>query len=150
MSCVKRSSYNRYFLTETRCLIVSNIDSVNTVISLLKEFGCKLALDDFGTGVSTYSYLKRINVDMVKIDGEFIQDIMSNEINQEIVKSIVHIARLMGIKITAELANSSDCCEFLQRIGVDYLQGNYLGRPIPGDEFLSAAVSESRLEEVSE
>jgi two-component system CheB/CheR fusion protein len=126
-------------ITETSAL--SNIDSVNLFINELREHGCKLALDDFGTGVSTYSYLKRLDVDMIKIDGEFIDDITENKINQEIVKSIVHIAKLMNISTTAEWVNSEEGCRYLSGVGVDLLQGHYIGRPIPAEEFISAVIN---------
>ncbi|MGH1487570.1 MAG: EAL domain-containing protein [Cellvibrionaceae bacterium] len=127
-------------ITETSAL--SNIDSVNLFIGELRQYGCDLALDDFGTGVSTYSYLKRLDVDMIKIDGEFIDDIISNEINQEIVKSIVHIAKLMNISTTAEWVESEEACRYLSDVGVDLLQGNYTGRPVPAEEFVSAVIND--------
>ena len=128
-------------ITETSAL--SNLDSVNLLINQLRQFGCLLALDDFGTGVSTYSYLKRLDIDMIKIDGEFITDITENQINQEIVKSIIHIARLMEISTTAEWVDSEESYRYLKSIGIDSVQGNYLGHPIPAEEFLSAVLNDT-------
>ncbi len=127
-------------ITETSAL--SNVDSTNQFIQELHEYGCSLALDDFGTGVSTYSYLTRLDVDMIKIDGEFIQDITENKINQEIVKSIIHISKLMNISTTAEWANNEETCEFLSNTGIDFLQGNYIGAPIPAEEFVSSVLND--------
>lgn len=123
----------RFEITETSAL--SNIDSINMMIQQLREYGCSLALDDFGTGVSTYSYLRQLDVDMIKIDGEFIRDITTNKVNQEIVKSIVHIAQLMDISVTAEWVDSDPVYLYLANVGVDCLQGNYLGQPLSLEDF---------------
>ncbi len=126
-------------ITETSAL--SNFDSTNQFINELRDYGCSLALDDFGTGVSTYSYLMRLDVDMIKIDGEFIRDIAENKINQEIVKSIIHISKLMNISTTAEWIHNEETCSFLSNTEVDFLQGNHISAPVPAEEFISAVVN---------
>jgi|GEM_PF-1192134 len=126
-------------ITETSAL--SNIKVVNEFIEELRGFGCICALDDFGTGVSTYSYLNNLNIDMIKIDGEFIHDITENKINREIVKSIVHISKMMDITTVAEKIENKEADNYLCSIGIDLRQGFYLGRPVPAEEFVSAVLN---------
>lgn len=121
-------------ITETSAL--SNIDSINDYLHQLKKMGCLLALDDFGTGVSTYSYLKRLDIDMIKIDGEFIENIHENIINQEIVRSLTKIAHLMSITTTAEWVCDEGVYQYLNQMEMDYYQGYFISEPLSQDVFL--------------
>ena len=121
-------------ITET--LALSNIESINVYLHQLKELGCRLALDDFGTGVSTYSYLKRLDIDMIKIDGEFIENIHDNVVNQEIVSSLTKIAHLMNITTTAEWVCDEQVYEYLNQLDMDYYQGYHIGKPLSEEELI--------------
>lgn len=121
-------------ITETAAL--SNIESINRYLAQLKKLGCLLALDDFGTGVSTYSYLKSLDVDMIKIDGEFVHNVQNNAINQEIVRSLTKIAHLMGISITAEWVCDNRVYDYLKSLGMDFFQGHFISKPISQACFL--------------
>ena len=121
-------------ITETTAL--SNIDSINDYLAELKRLGCLLALDDFGTGVSTYSYLKSLDVDMIKIDGEFINTIQENPINQEIVRSLTKIAHLMNITTTAEWVCDKGVYHYLSKLGMDYYQGYFISEPLSQEQFI--------------
>jgi len=121
-------------ITET--LALSNIESINVYLHQLKELGCRLALDDFGTGVSTYSYLKRLDIDMIKIDGEFIENIHDNVINQEIVRSLTKIAHLMNITTTAEWVCDEQVYEYLNNMDMDYYQGYHIGKPLSEEDLI--------------
>ena len=91
--------------------------------------GCSFALDDFGKGMSSLSYLKNLPIDYLKIDGSFITGLVSNKLNREIVQSMHNIAHIMGKETIAEFVESEETANVLIEMGVDYLQGYYIGKP---------------------
>jgi diguanylate cyclase (GGDEF)-like protein len=120
-------------VTETAA--IASLERAVTIIEGIKDIGCRVALDDFGTGMSSYSYLKSMPVDYVKIDGSFIRDILENPHDQAIVKSINEIAHFMGIRTIAEYVENDAIIERLREIGVDYIQGYAVQRPRALDGF---------------
>jgi len=114
-------------ITETAA--ISNLTSAKRFISELKAIGVKFSLDDFGTGVSSFNYLKNLNVDYLKIDGVFVREIISDSVDYAMVKSISQIGHVMGIKTIAEHAESDLICDKLREMGVDYAQGFCLHEP---------------------
>lgn len=98
-------------------------------ITRIRQLGCCISLDDFGVGFSSFSYLKNLHVDTLKIDGSFIRDITRSRDDQLFVKALVDVARGMGIRTIAEFVESAEVFEMLRRLGVDYVQGYYVGRP---------------------
>ena len=112
-------------ITESSAL--SQIESARYFIKELKEIGCKFALDDFGTGFSSFAYLKYLPVDYLKIDGTFIQEITRDKVDQAMVKSIHHIARSLNIETIAEYVENEETLKLLSAMGIDYLQGNFIG-----------------------
>ncbi len=122
-------------ITETAA--VSNLAKANNFIARLGKKGCHFALDDFGSGLSSYGYLKNMPVDVIKVDGVFVQNIENNEIDRAVVKSICEIAALMGKQTTAEYVESREALDILRGFGVDFVQGNYLGEPLPLDEAMA-------------
>lgn len=98
-------------------------------ISRIRQLGCQISLDDFGVGFSSFSYLKNLHVDILKIDGSFIRDIARSRDDQLFVKALVDVARGMGIRTIAEFVENAATVEILRRLGVDYVQGFYVGRP---------------------
>ncbi|RRQ20964.1 EAL domain-containing protein [Thiohalobacter thiocyanaticus] len=123
------SSLLCFEITETA--VVNNLDRALRLIETLRAQGCKFALDDFGTGVSTFSYLKNLPVNYVKIDGAFISNILSSEVDQAMVRAIVDVARVIGMRTIAEFVESEAVHERLRELGVDYGQGYWYGRPGP-------------------
>lgn len=99
-------------------------------IKAIKEFGCKFSLDDFGSGYSSYSYLKNLNVDYLKIDGAFVKDIVNNKADVAIVKSMNEIAHSLGLKTIAEYVENDEIRQVLNEIGVDYGQGYGIHKPM--------------------
>ena len=95
----------------------------------LQELGCQTSLDDFGAGYSSYAYLKDLPVHYVKIDGSFITGLINNKLNREIVQSMHNIAHIMGKETIAEFVESEETARALIEMGVDYLQGYYIGKP---------------------
>lgn len=116
-------------LTETAA--ITNLTSASRLMTQFKELGCPIALDDFGSGMSSFSYLRRLPVDLLKIDGTFVTNMTADAIDYAVVESIQNIARVMGIKTVAESVEDQSVLSALTRVGVDFAQGFFLGRPVP-------------------
>lgn len=114
-------------VTETAA--IANLQSARKFIGRLKDMGCSLALDDFGTGFCSFTYLKHLPVDTLKIDGSFIQGIAQSKVDQTMVQSMNQIAHALGKTTIAEFVEDHRTLQILRDIGVDYAQGHYLGKP---------------------
>jgi len=115
-------------VTETAAC--ENLNEASEFISCIRRLGCKVSLDDFGAGFSSFSYLKHLKVDTLKIDGSFIREIDSSRYDQILVKALVDVARGLGIGTIAEFVESEQAFEILRRLGVDYVQGYFVGKPV--------------------
>lgn len=121
-------------ITETMAII-----RMKDAIEFMHEFkklGCTFALDDFGTGFSSYSYLKNLPVDYLKIDGNFIRDILNDKIDLAMVTSIRDVAEAMKIKTVAEFVESKDIMVQIGKLGLDYAQGFCIAKPKPLAQYL--------------
>jgi diguanylate cyclase (GGDEF)-like protein/PAS domain S-box-containing protein len=118
-------------ITETSA--VSELAHALRFIDTLKGLGCRFALDDFGTGLSSFSYLKTLPVDYLKIDGGFVTGLVAGDSDQAIVEAVHHVAHMMGLETIAEWVESRAVLVKLRQIGVDYGQGYALGHPRPLD-----------------
>ncbi len=118
-------------ITETA--VVSRLDQAARFISLLKRRGFRFALDDFGTGMSSFTYLKRLPVDYLKIDGSFVSNMVNDPVDRAMVESINEIGHMMGLQTIAEYVEDDQTLEQLIDIGVDYAQGFGVVRPMPLD-----------------
>jgi EAL domain-containing protein (putative c-di-GMP-specific phosphodiesterase class I) len=116
-------------ITETAA--IDNIESAMNMMSRIHALGCKFALDDFGAGFCSFNYLKTFPVDYVKIDGQFIRNLLEDETDQLLVKSMVEIAEKLGKKTIAEFVESVETALKLKELGVNYAQGYVFGRPEP-------------------
>ena len=114
-------------VTETAA--VNNIDSANSLIASLKEIGCLFALDDFGSGLSSLMYLKNLNVDFLKIDGEFIRNITIDKVDRVMVESVVQMSKALKLPTIAEWVETKDILDLITDIGVSYAQGYYVHEP---------------------
>lgn len=121
-------------LTETAT--ITNLLGATELIDELRSRGCRFALDDFGTGLSSFEYLKNLPVDFIKIDGQFISNIMSDSVNYTMVKSINDIAKVMNKETIAEFVDSEGALSTLREIGIDYAQGNIVAKPEPLSDLL--------------
>ena len=128
-------------ITETAA--ISNFDIALKLISSIKELGCKFALDDFGSGLSSFAYLKKLPVDYLKIDGQFVKNMLENNIDHEIVKSINDIGHAIGMKTIAEYVENKKIFSSLKLLGIDYAQGYGIGKPCALENFCAEA-SKSR------
>lgn len=116
-------------ITETAA--IANLDNAVDFMNRMKIIGCQFSLDDFGTGLSSYSYLRNLPVDFVKIDGVFVKDIANNPGDYAVVRSINEIGHYMGKKTIAEYVEDEAVLKRLQEIGVDYAQGFQIAKPLP-------------------
>lgn len=121
-------------ITETSA--VTKLGVATTLINSLRDQGCKFSLDDFGAGMSSFSYLKNLPVDFLKIDGCFVRDMMSDPIDKAMVKSIKDIGHTMGKKTIAEFVGDQATCDELRAMGIDYAQGFAMGKPTLLTEFI--------------
>ncbi len=115
-------------ITETAA--VDNIDKSVEFITSVKKFGAKISLDDFGTGLSSFSYLKQFPVDYLKIDGEFIRDIIDDDKSFVFVRSMTELGHCLDMKVIAEFVESDEMFDRLRDANVDYIQGYTVGRPV--------------------
>ncbi len=122
-------------ITETAA--IANLIRAQRFVAMLKGIGCAFALDDFGSGLSSFSYLKNLQVDYLKIDSSFVRDIAHDPIDYAMVESINQLGHVMGIKTVAEYAEDELILEKLRNIGVDYAQGFSIAAPIPLEELLT-------------
>jgi diguanylate cyclase (GGDEF)-like protein len=116
-------------ITETAA--IGNLAVVNDFIQELKSIGCRFALDDFGSGLSSFTYLKNLDVDYLKIDGAFVNNMANDSVDHSMVEAIHRIGHQVGLKTIAEYVESEAVLNRLRAIGVDFAQGNYLHRPEP-------------------
>lgn len=123
-------------ITETAAM--SNLDSVMELIRDLKALGCHFALDDFGSGLSSFAYLRSLEVDYIKIDGAFVRDMVRDPVDAAMVEAIAKVARIMGIRTVAEFVEDGETVEALKALGVDYAQGNHFAAPRPMAELCRA------------
>lgn len=125
-------------ITETAA--IANLTHAKLFISALNAYGCKFALDDFGSGLSSFAYLKNLKVDMLKIDGMFIKDMLNDPIDEAMVKSINDVGQVMGMETIAEFVENDAIRQRLEEMGINYGQGYGLGKPIPIDEIIHSSV----------
>jgi len=116
-------------ITETAA--ISNLPRVVRFMEKLRAIGCRFALDDFGAGMASFGYLKNLPVDVLKIDGSFIQSLETDRVSQRIVRAVTEIGHELGLVVIAEWVSDARLEHVLQDIGVDYLQGYAVHRPEP-------------------
>jgi diguanylate cyclase (GGDEF)-like protein/PAS domain S-box-containing protein len=115
----------------TESVAASNLITASRFMSVLRGMGCRFALDDFGKGISSFAYLKNLQVDYLKIDGMFVKNLAEDEVGHAMVESINKIGHIMGVQTIAEFVESQAVLERLIALGVDHVQGYQLGRPRP-------------------
>jgi PAS domain S-box-containing protein len=116
-------------ITETT--LVSDEAAARAFVEGLHDLGCQIALDDFGTGYGGFTYLKRLPIDYLKIDIEFVTDLRDNSASRNVVLGIVNLAQGFGLKTIGEGVEDQETLELLRELGVDYGQGFHIGRPSP-------------------
>ena len=131
----------------TESVALHDLANTRRFIDKVRDFGAKVALDDFGAGYTSFSYLKELRADTLKIDGSFVLGVNTHPANLAIVEAIVELARNLGMKSVAEWAEDLATVEALAEVGVDYVQGFVIARPQLPDNILSARSSASFIED---
>ncbi|HKV08824.1 MAG TPA: EAL domain-containing protein [Thermoanaerobaculia bacterium] len=116
-------------ITETAA--IDNLGQTSKLLTRLVSRGIRFALDDFGTGMSSYSYLKDLPVSFLKIDGKFIKDVVTDQLDRAMVESINQVGHVMGLQTVAEGVASGAIMQHLKDLEVDYAQGNWISPPRP-------------------
>ncbi len=125
---------------------IRNPGAASRLVDDLKSEGFGIALDDFGTGLATFEYLKRFPLDYLKIDGSFIRNLVTNPIDEEIVLSTVRVARRLNVRTIAEHVHSQEIYDRLKMLGVEYVQGELIGVPIPIEALFATAKLDEAVE----
>lgn len=115
----------------TESAVVANMDHARRFVGVLHGMGCKFALDDFGSGVGSFSNLKNLPMDYLKIDGSFMRNLSKDSVNQAMVTAMIKLARTLNFKVIAEQVEDAAALEAARRMGVDYVQGYAIGKPVP-------------------
>ena len=128
-------------ITETAA--ITHLDDAAAFIAGVRALGVRVALDDFGAGASSFGYLKMLQVDCLKIDGQFIRGLIDHPLDAAAVRCFIDVARVMGLETVAEFVDRPEVLACLREMGVDFAQGFLLHRPAPIDELLCAQASKS-------
>ena len=121
---------NKLIFEVTETATISHLGDAADFIREMRNIGCKFSLDDFGSGLSSYAYLKHLPVDYIKIDGVFVKDLVEDESDYAMVRSINEMAQFLGKETIAEYVENDQILEKLKDIGVDYAQGYGIRKPI--------------------
>ncbi|WP_158257153.1 sensor domain-containing phosphodiesterase [Kineococcus xinjiangensis] len=144
LECIERQlqdvDASRIVFEITETSAVTHLDMAVAFTQRLAALGCGLSLDDFGAGYASFYYLKHLPVQSVKIDGEFVQGILTDRLDRAVVRATVSLAADMGYRTIAEYVESAALLEELHDYGVDYVQGYHIGRPVAAVEGLHLVV----------
>lgn len=114
-------------ITETAA--ISNLEETAKFVAALKALGCRVALDDFGAGYTSFRNLRLLGVDMVKIDGSFIENLGSQHEDELFVRTLIELAKSFGITTVGEWVGDEKTARLLEKAGVSYMQGYFFGAP---------------------
>jgi diguanylate cyclase (GGDEF)-like protein/PAS domain S-box-containing protein len=126
-------------ITETAA--VASLNDAARFIGQMREMGVRVALDDFGAGASSFGYLKMLRVDFLKIDGQFIRNVMTDPLDAAAVRCFVDVAKSVNVRTIAEFVDRAELIPVLTALGVDFAQGYLIHRPAPLDDFLPAVAA---------
>jgi diguanylate cyclase (GGDEF)-like protein/PAS domain S-box-containing protein len=115
----------------TESSVVANLDHAHRFIAVLHGMGCEFALDDFGSGLSSFSNLKTLPMDYLKIDGSFIRNLAVDTVNQAMVAAMIELSRSLNFRIVAEQVEDQSSLDAVTGMGIDFVQGFVVGRPQP-------------------
>lgn len=121
-------------ITETAA--IQDLDQSAHFVDSLKEMGCRVAIDDFGAGYTSFKNLKQLAVDMIKIDGVFVKNVLADSSDQVFIRTMVDIAGTFGLTTVAEWVGDTQTAQMLADAGIDYLQGYLYGLPIPAESYV--------------
>jgi diguanylate cyclase (GGDEF)-like protein len=131
----------------TESVALHDLANTRRFIDRLRGLGARVALDDFGAGYTSFSYLKDLPADALKIDGQFVRDLHAHPANLAIIEAIAELARNLGMQTIAEWAEDLATLEALHQTGIDYVQGYVVARPQPPERILAAASAAAFIED---
>ena len=111
--------------------VIANMDHARRFVGVLHGMGCQFALDDFGSGMGSFSNLKNLPMDFLKIDGSFTRNLARDTVNQAMVTAMIKLARTLNFKVIAEQLEDGAALDAARRMGVDYVQGYAVAKPQP-------------------
>jgi diguanylate cyclase (GGDEF)-like protein/PAS domain S-box-containing protein len=133
VDCLDRTGVapDRVCFEVTENSVITNIEHARRFIGVLHGMGCRFALDDFGRGLSSFANLRNLSLDYLKIDGHFIRNLASDNVNQAMVTAMIKLARSLDFQVVAEQVEDMSALDWVRRMGVDFVQGYQVGRPQP-------------------
>ncbi|MCB1519455.1 MAG: GGDEF and EAL domain-containing protein [Hyphomicrobiaceae bacterium] len=134
-----RALCERLVVEITETAAIHDIDQSAHFVDSLKEMGCRVAIDDFGAGYTSFKHLKRLAVDLLKIDGAFVKNLLSDEADKVFIRTMVEIASTFDMKTVAEWVADEETATLLADAGIDYLQGFLYGMPINAEDYRDEA-----------
>lgn len=126
-------------ITETAA--IKNFHHTIQIMAALNPLGCRFALDDFGSGLSSFGYLRKLPVDILKIDGSFIKRMSKDRVDYAMVRAISEVARTLELETVGEFVEDEKTLECLRELGISFAQGYALGKPVPFEGFIAAHLS---------
>lgn len=127
-------------LTESASLF--NVNATQRIIADLHTLGCSFSVDDFGSGFSSFSYLKDLPADYIKLDGSFIQNLHRDKIDRTLVKAMIQVIQALGKKAVAEYVENEAILDILKSMGVDFVQGYHIGHPLPIEQLFTPPIGQ--------
>jgi EAL domain-containing protein (putative c-di-GMP-specific phosphodiesterase class I) len=128
-SCLRANPLitQRLIVEITETVAIRDIDDVRHFVTRLKNHGCRIAIDDFGAGYTSFRNLRRLGVDIVKIDGAFVQNVVRSADDRAFVQTLIDLARRLELKTVAEWVQDAEAAALLRGWGCDYIQGRFIG-----------------------
>ena len=136
-----RALTERLVIEITETAAIQDLDQSAHFVDSLKEMGCRVAIDDFGAGYTSFKNLKRLAVDLVKIDGAFVRNLLVDTSDQVFIRTMVEIAASFGMQTVAEWVADEETAAMLTESGIDYLQGFLYGMPIAAENYTEPAAA---------
>lgn len=141
LKCAGKKICARICFEITETAMVSNMVDASLFIEQVRLLGVRVALDDFGAGASSFGYLKTMDVDILKIDGQFIKGMIENPLDESAVRCFVDVAAIAGLKTVAEYVESQEILNHVRSLGIDFAQGYLINQPAHLNLILANAVS---------
>ena len=138
LAAANPNALGRLILEVTEATVIDDAEAAAAMLNRFREMGCSIALDDFGAGYTSFQQLRNLTIDIVKIDGSYIRNILSNPSDQVFVEALTSIAKHFDFLIVAEMVDSDEAAELLKSMGVDTFQGFHFGRPEVSPDWLGS------------
>ncbi len=111
--------------------VMNNLDHARRFINVLHGIGCRFALDDFGSGIGSFSQLRLLAIDYLKVDGSFTRDVSESSVSRELLAATIKLSKSLDFLVVAEQVEDQESFDVLRELGVDFIQGNIVERPLP-------------------